>query len=86
LSGAAAGAVDRAGAGDPGGEHDRDQRQLQATMVRDSAASPAATADRAVRRLVSICMTVNPLAVGIVKAWAELHGEALVGSGEATLR
>jgi hypothetical protein len=35
--------------------------ELQAAAVRDSAASPAAKADRAVRRLVNICIMVNPL-------------------------
>jgi hypothetical protein len=36
--------------------------ELHAATVKDKAANPAATADTAVRRLVNICMVVNPLA------------------------
>ena len=36
--------------------------ELHAAAVKENAASPTATADRAVRRLVSICIVVNPLA------------------------
>ncbi len=36
--------------------------ELQAAAVRENAASPTANADRAVPRLVNICMMLNPLA------------------------
>jgi hypothetical protein len=35
--------------------------ELHAATVKDKAANPAAAADRAVRRLVNICIMVNPL-------------------------